>query len=81
MAAEAKRKELMEKVREDVGQMKTRWQDMLIREQEAFFYDLRQRAAKQLIRNRTQRRCPIWRMPISKIASLMNLSGALAGPR
>jgi len=47
-AAEVKRKELMEKVREDVGQMKARWQDMLIREQDAFFYDLRQRAAKQL---------------------------------
>lgn len=48
MAADAKRKELMEQVRVDVGQMKARWQDMLIREQEAFFYDLRQRAAKQL---------------------------------
>jgi len=48
VAAEAKRKELMEKVREDVGQMKTRWQDMLLREKEAFFSDLRQRAAKQL---------------------------------
>jgi F-type H+-transporting ATPase subunit b len=48
VAAEAKRKELMEKVREDVGQMKARWQDMLVREQEAFFFDLRQRAAKQL---------------------------------
>jgi alternate F1F0 ATPase, F0 subunit B len=48
MAADAKRKELMEKVREDVDQVKTRWQDMLIREQDAFFYDLRQRAAKQL---------------------------------
>lgn len=48
IAADAKRKELMEKVRDDVGQMKTRWQDMLIREQEAFFCDLRQRAAKQL---------------------------------
>jgi F-type H+-transporting ATPase subunit b len=48
MAADAKRKELMEKVREEVDQVKTRWQDMLVREQDAFFYDLRQRAAKQL---------------------------------
>jgi len=48
MAADAKRKELMEKVREEVDQVKTRWQDMLIREQDAFFSDLRQRAAKQL---------------------------------
>lgn len=48
MAADAKRKELMEKVREEVDAVKTRWQDMLIREQNAFFYDLRQRAAKQL---------------------------------
>ena len=48
MAADAKRKELMEKVREEVDQVKTRWQDMLIREKDAFFYDLRQRAAKQL---------------------------------
>ena len=48
MAAEAKRKELMEKVREEVDQVKARWQDMLVREHDAFFYDLRQRAAKQL---------------------------------
>jgi F-type H+-transporting ATPase subunit b len=48
MAADAKRKELMEKVREDVDSVKARWQDMLVREQDAFFYDLRQRAAKQL---------------------------------
>lgn len=48
LAADAKRKELMEKVREDVDEVKARWQDMLIREREAFFYDLRQRAAKQL---------------------------------
>jgi F-type H+-transporting ATPase subunit b len=48
MAADAKRKELMTKVRTEVDQLKTRWQDMLIREQDAFFYDLRQRAAKQL---------------------------------
>ncbi|PKN06517.1 MAG: hypothetical protein CVU72_04075 [Deltaproteobacteria bacterium HGW-Deltaproteobacteria-7] len=48
MAADAKRKELMEKVRLEVDQVKTRWQDMLVREQDAFFYDLRQRAAKQL---------------------------------
>ncbi|HUN53529.1 MAG TPA: hypothetical protein VMU29_00065 [Smithella sp.] len=48
MAADAKRKELMEKVRTEVDQVKTRWQDMLVREQDAFFYDLRQRAAKQL---------------------------------
>ncbi|MEN6508398.1 MAG: hypothetical protein ABFD63_06435 [Smithella sp.] len=48
MAADAKRKELMEKVRTDVDAVKARWQDMLVREQDAFFYDLRQRAAKQL---------------------------------
>jgi F-type H+-transporting ATPase subunit b len=48
MAADTKRKELMEKVRAEVDQLKTRWQDMLVREQDAFFYDLRQRAAKQL---------------------------------
>jgi len=48
LAAEAKRKELMEKVRVEVDAVKARWQDMLVREQDAFFYDLRQRAAKQL---------------------------------
>jgi F-type H+-transporting ATPase subunit b len=48
MAADAKRKELMEKVREEVDAVKARWQDMLAREHDAFFYDLRQRAAKQL---------------------------------
>lgn len=47
-AADAKRKELMEKVREEADQVKARWQDMLVREQDAFFADLRQRAAKQL---------------------------------
>jgi F-type H+-transporting ATPase subunit b len=47
-AAEAKRKELMEKVRADVELIKVRWQDMLAGEQEAFFQDLRQRAAKQI---------------------------------
>lgn len=48
MAAEAKRKELMDGVRQEVDQVKARWQDMLMREQDAFFCDLRQRAAKQL---------------------------------
>lgn len=48
MAAEAKRKELMDNVRQEVDQVKARWQDMLVREQDAFFCDLRQRAAKQL---------------------------------
>ncbi len=48
MAADAKRKELMDQVRRDVDAVKARWQDMLVREQDAFFYDLRQRAAKQL---------------------------------
>jgi len=48
IAAEAKRKELMEKVRADVELIKVRWQDMLIREQEAFFQDLRQRASQQI---------------------------------
>ena len=48
MAADAKRKELMDQVRRDVDAVKARWQDMLVREQDAFFCDLRQRAAKQL---------------------------------
>lgn len=48
MAAEAKRKELMDNVRQDVDQLKARWQDMLMREHDAFFCDLRQRAAKHL---------------------------------
>ncbi|KAF0159050.1 MAG: ATP synthase subunit b [Syntrophaceae bacterium] len=48
LAADAKRKELMEKVRTEVDAVKARWQDMLAREHDAFFYDLRQRAAKQL---------------------------------
>lgn len=48
IAADAKRRELMEKVREEVDQVKTRWQDMLVREKDAFFSDLRQRAARQL---------------------------------
>ena len=48
VAAEAKRKELMEKVREDVELIKARWQDMLASEQEAFFQDLRGRAARQI---------------------------------
>lgn len=47
-AADAKRKELMDKVREEADQVKARWQEMLLREQDAFFSDLRQRAAKQL---------------------------------
>ena len=38
----------MEKVREDVDAIKTRWQDMLIREKDAFFQDLRGRAARQI---------------------------------
>ena len=48
LEADAKRKQLMENVRVEVEQMKTRWQDMLLREQEAFFYDLRSRATKQI---------------------------------
>jgi F-type H+-transporting ATPase subunit b len=36
MAADAKRKELMEKVREEVDQLKTRWQDMLVRDRMLF---------------------------------------------
>ncbi len=48
IAAAAKRKELMEKVREEVDAVKTRWQDMLIREKDAFFQDLRQRASRQI---------------------------------
>jgi len=49
IAAETKRKELMEKIREEVDQVKMRWQEMLSREKEAFLQDLRQRAAKQLL--------------------------------
>jgi F-type H+-transporting ATPase subunit b len=48
IAAEAKRKELMEKVRDDVDAIKTRWQDMLAREKDAFFQDLRGRAAREV---------------------------------
>ncbi len=48
MAAEARRKELMEKVREEVDAIKTRWQTMLAREKDAFFQDLRGRAAKEI---------------------------------
>jgi len=48
MAAEARRKELMEKVREEVDVIKIRWQDMLTREKDAFFQDLRQRASQQI---------------------------------
>jgi F-type H+-transporting ATPase subunit b len=48
VAAETKRKELMEKVRAEVELIKVRWQDMLASEQDAFFQDLRQRAAKQI---------------------------------
>lgn len=49
MDAEVKRKELMERVREEVDQVKMRWQEMLVREKEAFLQDLRQRAARQLL--------------------------------
>jgi F-type H+-transporting ATPase subunit b len=48
IAAESKRKELMEKVREEVDAIKTRWQDMLIREKDAFFQDLRSLATRQI---------------------------------
>jgi len=48
IAAEARRKELMEKVREDVDAVKSRWQDMLMREKDAFFQDLRGRAAREI---------------------------------
>jgi len=48
LAAEARRKELMEKVREEVDAIKTRWQTMLTREKDAFFQDLRGRAAREI---------------------------------
>jgi F-type H+-transporting ATPase subunit b len=48
VAAEAKRADLMEKVRVDVDVIKKRWKDMLLREQEAFFFDLRKRATQQI---------------------------------
>jgi F-type H+-transporting ATPase subunit b len=48
MDAEAKRTELMEKVRQDVDVIKVRWKEMLQREQEAFFYDFRKRATRQI---------------------------------
>jgi F-type H+-transporting ATPase subunit b len=48
LAADARRRELMEKVRVEVEQVKARWQEMIAREQDAFLYDLRQRAAQQL---------------------------------
>ncbi|HDQ05071.1 MAG TPA: hypothetical protein ENN23_11060 [Deltaproteobacteria bacterium] len=47
-AAEARKKELMEKVREEVDSIKIRWQTMLAREKEAFFQDLRVRAAREI---------------------------------
>lgn len=48
LAAETRRKELMDQVRVDIESVKARWQDMLKREQEAFFFDLRRRAANSL---------------------------------
>ncbi|HPD56908.1 MAG TPA: F0F1 ATP synthase subunit delta [Smithellaceae bacterium] len=48
LAAEIRRKELMEKVREEVDAIKIRWQTMLAREKEAFFQDLRGRAAREI---------------------------------
>ena len=47
-AADARRRELMEKVRTEVEQVKIRWQEMIAREQDAFLHDLRNRAARQL---------------------------------
>jgi len=48
LAAEARRKELMEKVREEVDAIKARWQTMLAREKDAFFQDLRGRAGREI---------------------------------
>ncbi|HOD31720.1 MAG: hypothetical protein WBK44_05005 [Smithellaceae bacterium] len=48
LAAEARRKELMEKVRQEVDAIKIRWQSMLEREKDAFFQDLRGRAAREI---------------------------------
>ncbi|MCK7507088.1 MAG: hypothetical protein MZV70_25565 [Desulfobacterales bacterium] len=57
-------------------QVKARWQDMLVREHDAFFYDLRQRAAKQLYATARKALELIWRMPIWKSGLWMNLSVA-----
>jgi len=76
IAAEAKRKEWMEDVRRDVEQLKVRWQDMLVREQDAFL-----RNCVSVLPNSFMRPPAglwvIWRTRIWKSASLMNLSGGL----
>lgn len=46
-AAEAKKKELLEKARADVDALKMRWQETLRKEKESFLLDLSQRVGKQ----------------------------------
>ena len=47
-AADNRRKELMEKARQDVDAVRERWQDTILREKDSFLQDLRQRAGKQI---------------------------------
>ncbi|MCX7982994.1 MAG: hypothetical protein N2572_08820 [Syntrophales bacterium] len=46
-AAEAKKKELLEKARADVDAIKSRWQETLRKEKESFLQDLSQRVGRQ----------------------------------
>jgi F-type H+-transporting ATPase subunit b len=47
-AAEQRKKELMEKARQDVDVVRERWQDTIMREKDSFLQDLRQKAGKQI---------------------------------
>jgi len=73
MAADAKRKELMEKVREEVDQVKTRWQDMLVREQDAFSMTCVSVRPNSCMR-RLARRFRIWPTPTWRKGLWMSLS-------
>ena len=46
--AEARRKELLEKARQDVDTVRERWQETIQREKDSFLQDLRQRAGRQI---------------------------------
>lgn len=47
-AAEVRRKELIDKARQDVDATRARWHETILREKESFLQDLRQRAGKQI---------------------------------
>lgn len=47
-AAEVRRKELIDKARQDVDAIRERWQETILREKESFLQDLRQRVGKQI---------------------------------